>query len=179
MKKTILTVALLVLACACIFAGTHNLRAGMTLYGFQGMMTSEKGVSGMHNRYGLGGNIAYEYDIDEHWFAGLDIRCVTNWIKERKNLTDLSLLPRAGYRFPIAKYVDAYAAGEYGLNFQYFEKTHSTVMEFGFVAGARLHFLKQLRAYGELENLYQFSTKKGIHYGNIKLNLNFGVSYEL
>lgn len=179
MKKTIIMVVLLILVSSCIFAGKHNLKAGMTLYSFQGMMTSQKGKSGSHNQYGMGGNIGYEYDFNRHWFAGLDLRCVTNWIKGSKNLTDLSILPRGGYRFPIVKYVDGYVAGEYGLNFQYFEKDHSTVMEFGVVAGARLHFLKQVRAYGELENLYQFSAKKGIHYANIKLNVNLGLSYEL
>lgn len=178
MKKTVLILALMILAISCVFAGTHSVKAGMTAYGFQGFTSSEKGVSGFHNRYGLGGNLAYEYDINDRWFAGLDVRCVTNWIKERKNLTDLSVLPRAGYRFAQKGKFDAYLAGEYGLNFQFFEETDSTLMEFGIVNGVRYSFSDNFAAYGELENLYQFAKKDKVNYSNIKLNVNLGVEYE-
>ncbi len=178
MKKTIFVLALTVLVLSCVFAGTHSVKAGITPYGFQGFMTSEKGVSGIHNKYSLGGNLGYEYDINDKWFAGLDVRCVTNWMKDRKNLTDLSILPRGGYRFAINDKFDAYAAAEYGLDFQYFEKGHATLMSFGIVGGVRYSFANHFHVFGELENLYQFSKKDKVNYSNIKMNVNFGVEYQ-
>mgnify|MGYP003301316037 CR=1 FL=1 len=73
---------------------------------------------------------------------------------------------------------DAYAAAEYGLTFQYFEGSHSTLMAFGIVGGARYSFAEKFKAFAELENLYQFAKKDKVNYSDIKLNVNLGVEYQ-
>ena len=178
MKKTILVLALVVLAVSCVFAGTHSVKGGMTAYGFQRFSSSDKSVNSVNNRYGLGGSLGYEYDINDKLFAGLDVKYVSNWMKEKENLTDISALLRAGYRFAVNEKFDAYAAAEGGINYQCFEEDHAILVPFGIVGGARYTFAEKFKAFAELENLYQLSKIDEVNYLNIKLNVNLGVEYQ-
>lgn len=177
MKKVLVTLTLLMLVLGCVFA-THSVKASITPYSFQGTSTSAKGVSGMHNKYALGGGLGYEYEIKDSWFAGLEVKCITNWIEERKNLTDLSILPRGGYKYALNEDIVLYGALEAGLNLQMFEGYKSWVIGFGPVVGAKYVINDNFKAFAELENLYQFSKKDETKYTNYKISINLGVQYD-
>ena len=177
MKKAMTIMLLVLIATAYVFASP---RVSLTFdpFSFQHFMKKEgKERDRVNSTYGIGAGLGFDWEYDDGFRSGFDVKFDTYSFEELDRFTDVSILAKGGYAHSFNEETALYGNMKLGLDIQTNGKETSAVFEFGPELGFEYACNDKLKVFTTCEFLFGFPEGNHIEYFEFRFTPALGIGY--